>query len=186
MVTRTFPETTPVARRQRLLGWTPVAVAVIGVLVAAFLILRPTPGSAGLVGRPAPDFTLPLAGGGSVHLAALRGHPVLINFWGVSCPPCRREAPLLQQASQHYRGQGLVILGLDAQGDDAQSVTAFASERGITYPMVLGAGNAVAPAYGAKDLPQSFLVDRNGIVREADPAPFLDPGPLARALRTIL
>jgi thiol-disulfide isomerase/thioredoxin len=126
------------------------------------------------------------AGGGTQRLAALRGHPVLLNFWGVSCPPCRREAPLLQQAYERYRAQGLIVLGLDAQGDDGQSVAAFAAERGLTYPMLLGASEVGGAAYGVTDLPVSFLVDRQGIVREASLSPFLDAGPLQEALRKIL
>ncbi len=176
----------PQSRAARLLGWAPVGVAVLGVLIAAFLILRPSSGTPGLVGKPAPDFTLKSIDGRSVHLAALRGKVVLLNFWGVTCPPCRREMPLLQAAYTRYRQRGLVILGLEAQGTDRQSVAAFASERGITYPMLLDAAGPGESAYGIKDLPVSFLVDRNGVVREAALAPFLDAAPLQKAIEQLL
>ena len=170
-----------------LLGWWPAGVAVIGVLVAAFLVLRPVGSGLGLVGKSAPDFTLQTVAGRTVHLAALRGHPVLLNFWGVSCPPCRHEVRLLQAAWQIERGKGLVILGVDEQKDDAQSVAAFASERGVTYPMLLDPNGAVGPRqYGVSALPQSVLIDRGGVVRQVVPAPFLDPGPLGHNLAGIV
>lgn len=177
---------TGVPRKRALAGWAPIGVAVLGVLVAAFLVLRPASGSPGLVGKPAPDFTLPRADGGTLRLSSLRGHPVLINFWGVSCPPCRRESPLLQRAYLRDRARGLVVIGLDAQGDDGQAVAAFAAERGLTYPMLADSSGIGAARYGVKDLPYSILVDRQGIVRDANPSPFLDAGPLDQALRAIL
>lgn len=169
-----------------LFGWWPAVVAVIGVLVAAYLVLRPVGSGSGLVGKPAPDFTLQTASGQPVHLAALRGHPIVVNFWGVSCPPCRHEVSLLQAAWQAGRGKGLVILGVDEQKDDAQSVTAFAGERGVTYPMLLDPNGAVGPRqYGVSALPQSVFIDRSGVVRQVVPAPFLDPGPLDHDLAGI-
>ena len=186
MATHTTQRQAAHHRWRGILGWTPAGVAVAGVLLAAFLILRPSSANPGLVGQAAPNFSLPDLAGRTVQLSSLRGHPVLINFWGVSCPPCRREVPLLQAAWQQYRSKGLVILGLDAQGDDRPSVDAFASERNVTYTMLIDPQNTVAPRYGVKDLPESFLVDRSGIVRRVDPAPFLDPGPLNAALTNIL
>lgn len=169
-----------------LIAWWPAVVAVLGVLVAAYLVLRPAGSGSGLVGKPAPDFALRTTSGTQVHLEALRGRPVLVNFWGVSCPPCRHEVALLQAAWTGDGGRGLMILGVDEQLDDAQSVAAFASERGVTYPMLLDAGQKVAPEYGVKDLPQSVLVDAQGIVRKVVPAPFLDPGSLNQALSYVL
>ncbi|HEY8286598.1 MAG TPA: TlpA disulfide reductase family protein [Chloroflexota bacterium] len=170
-----------------LLGWWPAGLAVIGVLVATYLVLRPAGSGSGLVGKAAPDFTLTTVTGQTVHLAALRGHPVLLNFWGVSCPPCRHEVGLLQAAWRTNRDKGLVILGVDEQKDDGQSVAAFVSERGVTYPMLLDPSGAVGPQhYGVTDLPQSVLIDRGGIVRQVVPAPFLDPGPLGHDLAGIL
>jgi peroxiredoxin len=119
-------------------------------------------------------------------LQALRGRPVLVNFWGVSCPPCRHEVSLLQAAWTADKGRGLIILGVDEQRDDATSVSAFASERGVTYSMLLDATQQVAPVYAIKDLPQSILVDARGIVREVVPSPFLDRKSLDLAISSIL
>jgi cytochrome c biogenesis protein CcmG, thiol:disulfide interchange protein DsbE len=169
-----------------LIAWWPAVFAVLGVMVAAYLVLRPAPSGSGMVGKPAPDFTLRTASGARVQLQALRGRPVLVNFWGVSCPPCRHEVSLLQAVWTADKGQGLIILGVDEQRDDAASVSAFASERGVTYPMLLDAAQKVAPVYGIKDLPQSILVDAQGVVREVVPSPFLDRKSLDQAIALVI
>jgi cytochrome c biogenesis protein CcmG/thiol:disulfide interchange protein DsbE len=174
------------AATSRLYAWLPAAAAICAIAVAAFFVLRPSSHSPGLVGKPAPDFTLRDLSGKVVMLSSLRGHPVLLNFWGTTCPPCRREVPLLQHAYQAHRGDGLVVLGLDAQLDSAQEVNAFSAERSIDYPMLLDPNGTTAPLYGVNDLPHSFFIDSAGIVRGDSPAPFLDPAPLERALGSIL
>jgi hypothetical protein len=78
------------------------------------------------------------------------------------------------------------VLGVDAQGDGGPAVSAFASERGVSYPMLLDLRGSVGPHYGVQDLPQSFFIDRNGVVRDVDPAPFVEPGPLQQAIAKIL
>ncbi len=171
---------------RRLVGWAPALVAVAGIAIATFLVLRPASHATGLVGSRAPDFMLRDTNGGSVHLRSLQGHPVLLNFWGVSCAPCRREMPVLQQAYGRYRGQGLVVVGVDAQFDDIQAVTAYASEHGATYTMLVDPSQALLQAYGLDALPRSFLIDRSGVIRLDEQAPLVDPGVLAQALKSIL
>jgi len=169
-----------------LIAWWPAVVAVLGVVVAAYLVLRPAGSGSGLVGKLAPDFTLRTASGKQMHLDSLRGRSVLVNFWGVSCPPCRHEVSLLQAAWTANKGHGLMIIGVDEQRDDAASVSAFVSERGVTYPMVLDPAQTVAPVYGIKDLPQSILVDATGVVRKVIPSPFLDQKSLDQAISLVL
>lgn len=175
----------PVRGSGSLRSWAPVGIAAIGVLIAAFLVLRPSD-SSGLVGRQAPPFTITGADGAPVTLAALRGQPVLLNFWGVNCIYCRTEMPLLQQAQDRYGKEGLIVLGIDVQGDDASAIHTFVSERAISYRMALGGSYNWGSAYKVDPLPESVFVDRNGVVREDDQKPFLDSPSLQQALRSIL
>lgn len=177
---------TSAARRGRsVLGWAPMGVAVLGVLIAAFLVLRPS-GAPSMVGHAAPNFTVQGVDSRSLQLADLRGHPVILNFWGVNCIYCRTEMPLLQRAYQQHQKDGLVILGIDAQADDASSISAFTAERAVSYPMYLEGRTDWSKLYKVDALPESVFIDRQGVVRELAQQPFLDAGSLDQALRTIL
>ena len=63
-------------------------------------------------GTPAPDLRLPGLDGGQVDLAALRGRPVVVNFWATWCDPCVREFPLLRQAAATHRPDRLAVVGV--------------------------------------------------------------------------
>jgi cytochrome c biogenesis protein CcmG, thiol:disulfide interchange protein DsbE len=111
---------------------------------------------------PAPALTLPrLDGTGTVSLASLRGKAVVVNFWASWCEPCKQEAPLLQQAWEDRRDEGLVVLGVDAQdiGDDAR---AFARRYGITYPVVHDGPGSSLGHWGTTGFPETWWVDRHG------------------------
>jgi cytochrome c biogenesis protein CcmG/thiol:disulfide interchange protein DsbE len=174
----------PVARR--LLGWAPMIVAAAAIAVVAALVLKPASHGSGLVGSKAPGFTLRDTRGAALSLSSLVGHPVLLNFWGVSCAPCRREMPVLQQAFERYRAAGLLVVGVDAQVDDAQAVEAFAAEHGATYPMLLNPSQSLMQAYTLDALPRSFFIDRSGVIRLDGRTPFEDAATLDQALKTIL
>ena len=171
---------------RRLIAWSPMIVAALAILVAVALVMRPAGHNSGLVGSKAPDFTLNTVAGTPVRLSALAGHPVLLNFWGVNCGPCRRELPVLQGAYQRYRGSGLVVIGVDAQLDDAKAITTFASEHGASYPMLLNPSQALMQAYALDALPRTYLIDRSGVVRADEQVPFEDLGTLDQALKAIL
>jgi cytochrome c biogenesis protein CcmG/thiol:disulfide interchange protein DsbE len=171
---------------RRLIAWSPMIVAALAILIVVALVLRPTGHGSGLVGSKAPDFTLNTVAGTPVQLSALSGHPILLNFWGVNCGPCRRELPVLQQAYRQYRDSGLVVIGVDAQLDDAQAITTFASEHGASYQMLLNPSQALMQTYGLDALPRTYLIDRSGVVRADEQVPFEDLGTLDTALKAIL
>ena len=123
------------------------------------------PAAAGAAGapRPAPDFTLQSLDGRTVRLSDFRGKAVVLNFWATWCAPCRVEMPWLVELSRRYRAQGVEVVGvsLDDPGQE-QEVAKFARERNVDYTILLGS-NAVGDAYGgARFLPQTFFIDRDG------------------------
>lgn len=117
-----------------------------------------------LAGKPAPDFTLTTLDGKQVTLSQLRGKPVVINFWSTWCEPCKVEHELLQQAASFY-GSAAHFLGVVYQDDEA-AVRKYLESRSNRYPQLLDPGTRVAIDFGVAGVPESFLVDADGVVLE--------------------
>jgi cytochrome c biogenesis protein CcmG/thiol:disulfide interchange protein DsbE len=151
-------------RRLILAAWLVAGVAAI----VAFLTVsvgRPSgPVDTPIVGRPAPAFDLQTLDGQRVSLADLRGSPIVLNFWASWCIPCREEAPLLTAAEATYRSDGLRILGVVYQ-DSPENARDFMARYGQTYPGLLDPDGRTAIDYGVFGLPETFFIDRAGIVR---------------------
>lgn len=110
-----------------------------------------------------PAMTLPCLGGGAnVDLAALRG-PLVLNFWGQYCGPCRKESPLLQQFAQRS-GARVAVLGVDFYDPLPSRAIAFTKELGVTYPQIADPNGATRGALHISALPMTFLIDKAGKV----------------------
>lgn len=118
-----------------------------------------------LVGKPAPDFTLPLwngTPGETERLSRLKGHPVVLNFWASWCDPCHDEAPILTDAWRTYGARGAVFLGLAWQTNQQDGLR-FLQQYGVTYPCG-PAPDSMATTYMLPGLPVTVLIDRSGVV----------------------
>lgn len=137
-------------------------VVVLGLLVWRF---GPQVGAAlgiGADGGPAPDFAVQTLDGETLTLSDLRGKVVLVNFWATWCPPCRLEMPGFQDVWEEYRDRDVVILGLSVDRGDRAAVVDWVRQRGITYPIAFAPGAVTRAFGGARVLPTSILVDREG------------------------
>lgn len=110
---------------------------------------------------PAPAVTLSAFDGPPISLAALRGHPVVINFWASWCIPCRDEAPLLEEMWRESRSQGLIVLGVNTQDLEAPA-RAFVKLYGITYPNVRDPDGFVGRLFGTTGVPETFFINADG------------------------
>jgi peroxiredoxin len=110
----------------------------------------------------APAFRLDrLDGPGKLALADYRGKPVVLNFWGSWCDPCKQEAPVLESTWRQYRDRGLVVLGVDFH-DVKGAARRFARENEMSYPIAYdGPGNTLTD-YGVIAAPETFFVAPNG------------------------
>ncbi|HEX5971654.1 MAG TPA: TlpA disulfide reductase family protein [Gemmatimonadaceae bacterium] len=116
-------------------------------------------------GARAPDFQLTTLDGQQVSLASLRGKVVLVNFWATWCPPCRIEMPGFQRVYEAKRHAGFTIVGVSTDAIGSRVVADFVRERGITYPIAMATGAVIQEFGGARTLPTSFLIDREGRIR---------------------
>ena len=135
-------------------------------------------------GRAAPALRLRTLDGGRVDLAALRGRPVVVNFWATWCEPCVREFPLLARAAAGHRAARLAVVGV-LYRDQPDAARAFVRQHGGTWPMGVDADGRTAAAWGVVGLPHTFFVRADGTLASHQLGE-LSPATLDRQLSGIL
>lgn len=150
---------------KRVWVWLPVVglTALLGVF-ALRLALGDPPAQSPLLGQPAPSFVLTdLDTGEAFDLSDARGEIVVINFWASWCPPCRDEHPALVAVANTY--PDVHFVGVTHQDEPAAS-REFLDElgRGSTTRYLVDPGSVVGIQYGIFGLPETFFVDRAGVV----------------------
>jgi cytochrome c biogenesis protein CcmG/thiol:disulfide interchange protein DsbE len=113
--------------------------------------------------KPAPAFALQTLNGGMLSLTCLKGRPVVLNFWASWCVPCRQEAPLLRDLSNKQGVNGLARVVFSDKNLGA--VKSFVRECALAYPSLLDPDLDTAIAYGVSGVPETFFIDRSGVVR---------------------
>jgi peroxiredoxin len=111
----------------------------------------------------AKDFSLPLLGGGTQTLSALKGKVVFLNFWATWCPPCQAEMPSMEKLYRHLEKAGLEFLAVDIQ-EDTKEVEAFITESSLNFPVALDESGRVSRLYGIRNIPTTFIIDKNGMI----------------------
>lgn len=127
------------------------------------------------VGSVAPPFTLRrLEGPGKISLASFRGKPVVLNFWASWCEPCKSEAAALERDWQSDRGRGVVFLGVDYHDLDSEA-RRFVHFHSLTFPMLEDGSGNVTSDYGISQVPETYVLDRQGRVVAHLRGPITDP-----------
>lgn len=149
-------------RRPILLGLLLVTLTTVAVLIVA----RPPGGDARAgVGDPVPAIIGTTLDGEPFDLAALRGRPVVVNFWGPSCVPCRDEFPLLAAKLAEHAPDGLAIVGV-LTDDPPEPARAFVEEYGATWPTVIDPDKVIKSAYRVAARPQTYFIDGSSVLRK--------------------
>ena len=115
-------------------------------------------------GQPAPVIAGTTLDGATLSLGDLRGRPVIVNFWGPNCVPCRDEFPLFRAKLAEHAEDDLAIVGV-LMYDAPAPARDFVAEFQATWPTVEDPGAEVRNAYRAVARPQSYFIDRDGILR---------------------
>ena len=114
-------------------------------------------------GDAAPDFALTDFNGKPLRLADYRGKLVLLNFWASWCGPCLEEMPRLSALQRNYGARGLQVIGV-SMDDEAAAAKGLLAKRPVDYPIALGDEKLGERYGGILGLPQSFLIDRHGLI----------------------
>ena len=125
-----------------------------------------------LIGKPAPGFSYTTFDGQNVDLTSLKGKPVMVNFWGSWCVPCKDEAPVLRDAWQKYQGSGVQFVGM-AIWDKTDAAQAFAQSEGAVWLNGLDPDGKIAIDYGVYGVPESFFINKDGLLVDRYVGPFV-------------
>jgi cytochrome c biogenesis protein CcmG/thiol:disulfide interchange protein DsbE len=115
----------------------------------------------GLIGSPAREFTL-TDGSRTVDLAQFRGRIVILNFWASWCPPCIEELPSLLDL-QHHLPQ-VTVLAI-SEDEDPQLYQQFLVDNQVDLLTLRDPSARIQLMYGTQKIPESYVIDRNGILR---------------------
>ena len=118
------------------------------------------------VGFPAPNFAFPDLNGQQISLYDHRGKVVLVNIWATWCPPCRQEMPSMQKLYERFKGKNLEILAVSIDSTGREAVAPFMRTMKLTFPALLDPKEDIRSLYGITGVPESFIIDKEGIVVE--------------------
>jgi peroxiredoxin len=115
-------------------------------------------------GLAAPDFTFPGIDGKMVKLSDHRGKIVLVNIWATWCPSCVDEMPSMEKLYQKLQGEKFEILAVSIDSLGATAVEPFMKKYHLTFPALIDSAGAIRMGYRTTGVPESFIIDKNGIL----------------------
>lgn len=156
-------------------------------LAALLLLASVARAQAPRVGSVAPEINYKSLQGERVRLSELRGHPVVVTFWGSWCPPCREEFPALESAYRRHHDAGLEVLAVNQTSQETReaAVRRFIAAFPVSFPVLLDKTGSSYRAWRLIGLPTTVFIDSAGVIRQINWGP-LPAGELNRGLATIL
>ena len=158
-------------RRLNLQSITLIFLIVIGVGIIVLLQTRDS--SFNLSGKPrleksvpAPSFTLPDLDGKMINLADYKGKVVLLNIWATWCPPCVEEMPSMEKLYQELKDESFEILAVSIDESGVNVVLPFMKKHKLSFPALTDTTGGMKSLYQTTGVPESFIVDKDGIIVE--------------------
>ena len=158
-------------KKQKIELWAQILVfLVVTIVIVLFALLKDnsTPNFAHTSGikerLAAPDFTFPEIDGVEVSLSDFKGKVVLVNIWATWCKPCVDEMPSMEKLYKKFNGQNFEILAVSIDEAGRDSVAPFMSKYKLTFPALIDSKGTIISLYGATGVPESFIIDKNGIL----------------------
>ena len=147
--------------------WTMVLLVVAALVVGAIALVQYGPVVEGVqVGKTAPDYAaVRLTTQDSVWLhQATRGQVTLVNIWATWCIPCRAEMPAMEALYKELGPKGLRIMAVSIDQEGGGDVAEFVRDLGLTFDILLDQSGGIQRVYQTTGVPESFLLDKKGVI----------------------
>jgi peroxiredoxin len=158
-------------RRLNLQSITLIFLIIVG--VGIIVLLQTKDSSFNITGQPrlgkgvpAPNFTFPDLDGKMVSLTDYKGKVVLLNIWATWCLPCVEEMPSMEKLYQELKDESFEILAVSIDESGVKAVLPFMKKHKLSFPALIDAAGAMKSLYQATGVPESFIVDKDGIIVE--------------------
>lgn len=145
----------------------PVLIIIIAIGAALLFLMPGTKeyDEIASVGKPAPEFNYADSTGKMWKLSELRGKVVFINFWATWCTTCKSEMPSKDALNNIMQGKPFQMLGVLFR-DDPENLVPYKREHVVNIPTLISTDNDAAKKFGITGVPETFIIDKEGIVRE--------------------
>lgn len=115
------------------------------------------------VGEAIPDFSLQDLDGNTVSTESLLGKPYVVAVFATWCPPCKMELTMLESdVWQELKDQGIKVVGINFGEEDAGTISKFATQNGLTFPLLVDEDGGFRKSVGVSMIPQSIVVGSDG------------------------
>jgi thiol-disulfide isomerase/thioredoxin len=113
---------------------------------------------------PAPAITVNSLNGKPLNLSDLKGKVVLLNFWATWCPPCREEIPSMMKLNSAMAGKPFQMVAVSIDEGGLPAIESFFKTSGFSLPAYIDPDNRAAKAFGITGVPETFIIDKSGIL----------------------
>ncbi len=158
---------------------------IVFLIFLGFGLLRTQRGPA-KVGEKAPEFTITTFDGMEYKLSDFRGDVIVVNFWSSWCKPCEQEAEVLETAWRQYKGQGDVLfIGVNYVDTEPEAM-GYLNKFNISFPNGADLGTKISQAYRIRGVPETYVIDRNGILAFTLKGPFQSLSQITSVIDSLL
>ncbi len=113
---------------------------------------------------PAPEVTVNSLTGAPLKLSDLKGKVVVLNFWATWCPPCRQEIPSMVKLNKAMAGKPFQMVAVSIDEGGRPAIESFFQTSGFSLPAYTDPDNRAATTYGITGVPETFIIDRQGVI----------------------
>ena len=151
--------------KQQVFLW--IFIGIIVLIVAGYVLMARGPVRNKIItnGDRAPEFRLQSSDGRLVSLSGLKGKVVMVHFWATWCPPCVEEIPTLDKLYRELIGQDFEMLAISVDEGGMSAVAPFMQKNRLNVPVFFDPRREIAGLYGTFKFPETYILDRLGVVR---------------------